>query len=77
VESSVKAGLPTHIPVEVGMICFAYNMLAPNANSEPTADELQQRRKFYKRIAELRSRPAEAPGAFQTIEEMIREDRDR
>lgn len=43
----------------------------------PTAKELQGRREFYKRMAELRSRPPEGPGPFPTAEEMIREDRER
>jgi hypothetical protein len=43
----------------------------------PTARELQGRREFYKRMAELRACPAESSGPFPTAEEMIREDRDR
>lgn len=43
----------------------------------PTARELQGRREFYKRMAELRARQPEGPGPFSTAEEMIREDRDR
>ena len=43
----------------------------------PTAKELQGRREFYKRMAELRARQPESPGPFPTTEEMIREDRDR
>jgi plasmid stability protein len=43
----------------------------------PTAKELQGRREFYKRMAELRARQPETPGPFPTAEEMIREDRDR
>jgi plasmid stability protein len=43
----------------------------------PTAKELQGRREFYKRMAELRARPPESSGPFPTTEEMIREDRDR
>jgi plasmid stability protein len=43
----------------------------------PTAKELQRRREFYKRMAELRARQPESPGPFPTVEEMIREDRDR
>jgi plasmid stability protein len=43
----------------------------------PTAKELQGRRQFYKRMAELRSRQPESSGPFPTVEEMIREDRDR
>ncbi len=59
------------------MICFSYAMHVPDASSKPTADELRQRRDFYERIAEFRSQPPEAPGPFPTIEQMIREDRDR
>ena len=43
----------------------------------PTAKELQARREFYKRMAELQLRQPESPGPFPTAEEMIREDRDR
>lgn len=43
----------------------------------PTAKELQGRREFYKRMAELRARQPGSPGPFPTAEEMIREDRDR
>jgi plasmid stability protein len=43
----------------------------------PTAKELQGRREFYIRMAELRARQPESPGPFPTAEEMIREDRDR
>jgi hypothetical protein len=43
----------------------------------PTARELRRRREFYKRMAELRAQPPAGPGPFPTIEQMIREDRDR
>jgi plasmid stability protein len=43
----------------------------------PTAKELQSRREFYNRMAELRARQPESPGPFPTAEEMIREDRER
>lgn len=43
----------------------------------PTAKELQARREFYRRMAELRARQPESPGLFPTAEEMIREDRNR
>jgi hypothetical protein len=43
----------------------------------PSAEELQQRREFYERMAELRLHEPESSGPFPTIEEMIREDRDR
>ena len=43
----------------------------------PTAKELQGRREFYARMAELRSGQPESSGSFPTTEEMIREDRDR
>ena len=59
------------------MICFPYDVHVPDANSKPTVDELRQRREFYKRIAELTSHASETPGPFPTIEQMIREDRDR
>jgi plasmid stability protein len=43
----------------------------------PTAKELQRRRKFYQRMAELRTRPPVNAGPVPTSEEMLREDRDR
>jgi len=43
----------------------------------PTAKELQRRREFYERMAELRLMPSENPGLIPTAEEMIREDRSR
>jgi hypothetical protein len=43
----------------------------------PTAEELQRRREFCARMAELRAHEPENPGPFPTIAEMIREDRDR
>jgi hypothetical protein len=43
----------------------------------PTAKELQGRREFYKRMAELRAYQPGSPGPFPAVEEMIREDRDR
>jgi len=43
----------------------------------PTAKEIQGRREFYNRMAELRSRQPNSPSPFPTAEEMIREDRDR
>jgi hypothetical protein len=46
-------------------------------HATPTAEELQRRREFYERMAELRSREPESPGPFLAAEEMIREDRDR
>ena len=42
----------------------------------PTAEELQRRREFSDRMAELRAREPESPAPFPTVEEMIREDRD-
>ena len=43
----------------------------------PTVEELQQRREFYQRMAELRARQPENCDRFPTAEDMIREDRDR
>ena len=43
----------------------------------PTAKELQQRREFYKRMAELRTHTPETASSLPSIEEMIREDRER
>jgi hypothetical protein len=43
----------------------------------PTAEEQQRRREFDERMAELRARQPERSDPFPTVEEMIREDRDR
>jgi hypothetical protein len=43
----------------------------------PTAEELQRRREFYERMAELRAQQPESPGPFPAAEDMVREDRDR
>jgi plasmid stability protein len=43
----------------------------------PTKKELQRRREFYKRMAELRALPPGISIASPTAEEMIREDRNR
>jgi hypothetical protein len=43
----------------------------------PTPEELQRRREFAERMAELRASEPDSPGPFPTAEEMIREDRDR
>jgi len=46
-------------------------------NTTPTAQELQRRREFYERMAELRSHRSDGSGPFPTVEDMIREDGDR
>ena len=43
----------------------------------PTTEQLRQRREFYERIAQSRTRQPERAGPFPTVEEMIREDRNR
>jgi hypothetical protein len=43
----------------------------------PSEDELRGRRKFYERMAELRSSEPGSSSPFPSVEEMIREDRDR
>ena len=43
----------------------------------PTEAELKRRRELYDRLAELRARPPLSPGPFPSVEEMIREDRER
>ena len=45
--------------------------------SVPTEAELKRRRKFYERMAELRAKAPLSPGPSASIEEMIREDRER
>jgi len=42
-----------------------------------TADELRARREFARRMKELSSRPPATAGPFPSVEEMIREDRER
>ncbi len=46
-------------------------------HATPASEELQRRREFHERMAELRARQPESPGPFPTAEEMIHEDRDR
>ena len=46
-------------------------------HTTPTPEDLQRRREFAERTAELRAHQPESPGPFPTAEEMIREDRDR
>ncbi|MGA2416628.1 MAG: hypothetical protein ABSF59_19405 [Candidatus Sulfotelmatobacter sp.] len=46
-------------------------------NNIPTAKELQRRRAFYARMAELRASEPENSSSFPSVEEMIREDRER
>jgi plasmid stability protein len=43
----------------------------------PTAKELQGRREFYRRMAQIRATQPASSGRFPTSEEMIREDRNR
>jgi plasmid stability protein len=43
----------------------------------PTTEELRRRREFYAQMAELRASHPKTLGTFPTVEEMIREDRDR
>jgi plasmid stability protein len=60
-----------------GRKSIAAEVIALLERNIPTAKELQGRREFYKRMAELRARQPESPGPFPTAEETIREDRDR
>lgn len=46
-------------------------------NNVPTAAELKRRQEFYDRMAELRAKPPLTPGPFPSVEEMVREDRER
>jgi len=43
----------------------------------PTEAELKKRRDLYDKLAELRARPPMSQGPFPSVEEMIREDRER
>jgi plasmid stability protein len=43
----------------------------------PTAEELRNRREFARRMKELSSQEPLTAGPFPTVEEMIREDRER
>jgi plasmid stability protein len=42
-----------------------------------TAEEIRRREQFYQKMAKLRSKQAERKGSFPTVEQMIREDRER
>jgi plasmid stability protein len=43
----------------------------------PTAREMKERHKFMRKIFRLRAKQPKSSGAFQSAEEMIREDRER
>jgi plasmid stability protein len=43
----------------------------------PTAQELQARREFVRRLKEISSKEPLTPGPFPSAEEMVREDRER
>jgi plasmid stability protein len=43
----------------------------------PTAEELRRRREFVERLKKISSQPPLSPGPFPSVEEMIREDRER
>jgi len=43
----------------------------------PSGEELEERREFCERMAELRARKPQSPGPFPATEDMIREDKDR
>jgi hypothetical protein len=47
------------------------------AETPPTPEELDRRREIVNRMREIRSRQTESGGPFPSIEEMLREDRDR
>jgi plasmid stability protein len=56
---------------------IASEVIALLKRSVPTEAELKRRRELYDRLAELRARPPLSSGPFPSIEEMIREDRER
>jgi hypothetical protein len=43
----------------------------------PTPREIRERHEFVRKILQLRSREAKSSGQFPSMEEMIREDRER
>lgn len=47
------------------------------AENIPTEAELTKRRAFAARVGQLRSAPASGTGTYPTVEEMLREDRNR
>jgi len=56
---------------------IASEVIALLKRNIPTEAELKKRRDLYDKLAELRARPPLGPGPFPTVEEMIREDRER
>jgi plasmid stability protein len=56
---------------------IAAEVIALLERSIPTAEELRQRRDFYTRMTDLRAQYSESSGSFPTVEEMVREDRNR
>jgi plasmid stability protein len=43
----------------------------------PTEKELKTRRRLFKKLEKLQSTPSPTPGAYQSSEEMVREERGR
>jgi plasmid stability protein len=56
---------------------IAAEVMALLEQGVPTEAELQRRREFCERLAELRAKPPLTPGPFPSAEDMIREDRER
>jgi plasmid stability protein len=56
---------------------IAAEVIALLRHNVPTSEELKQRRQFFERMAELRSRQPESSGPFPSAEDIVREDRER
>jgi plasmid stability protein len=56
---------------------IAAEVIALLEQNVPTAEELRRRREFARQMKRISSQAALTPGPFPSVEEMIREDRDR
>jgi plasmid stability protein len=56
---------------------IAAEVIALLEQNVPTAEELRRRREFARQMKRISSQKPPSPGPFPSVEEMIREDRDR
>jgi hypothetical protein len=56
---------------------LAREVLTALAQHFPTAEELKRRRRFFDAMTKLRAQKPLSAGPFPSVEEMIREDRER
>jgi len=56
---------------------IAAEVMAMLERNVPTEEEFRRRREFARKLREIASRAPLSPGPFPSVEEMIREDRER